>query len=124
MTKSISCEATNLQRDLRSRARLLVVEAISHGWDFLVRLCEESAAGDVFFRRLLHTLGLVTRKKEICQSAGSVSTAGLCTTGYHRRALGAEIGIRRVRFVLGTINRVGSAASAGIRVARAVIIHR
>ena len=109
---------------MRSRARLLVVETISHGWDFLVRLCEESGAGDVFFRRLLRTIGLITTKNEVCQSAASVSTAGLCTTGYHRRALGAEIGIRRVRFVLGTINRVGSAGSVGIQVVRAVIIHR
>jgi hypothetical protein len=61
---------------------------------------------------------------DVCRSAAGASMAGVCTTGYRRRARGAEIGARTVRFVFGIINAAGSAGSASIRAVRAVCIHR
>jgi hypothetical protein len=61
---------------------------------------------------------------EVCQFAVGASMAGVCTTGYHRRVLGAETEVRLVRFAFRNINKAGSAGSASIRGVRAGRIGR
>ena len=124
MTKSVACEATNVQRSLRSRARLVVPATVSCERDFLVRSYEDRPSGMVSPDGCSAPWVYLRAKKELSLSATRANIARVSTTGFRRRASDAEIGIHPARFVMTTMNTAGSAGSASIRIARAVIIHR
>ena len=113
-----------MQRGLRSRARLVVPATVSCERDFLVRSYEDRPSGMVSPDGCSAPWVYLRAKKELSLSAVRANMARVSTIGFRRRAFGAEIGIHLVRFVMTTINRVGSADSVAIRVARAAIIHR
>ena len=124
MTESVACEATNVQRSLRSGARLVVPATVSCERDFLVRSCEDRPSGMFSPDGCSAPWVYLRAKKELCLSAVRANMARVSTTGFRRRAFGAEIGMHPARFVMTTINREESAGSASIQVVSAAIIHR